>query len=118
MNVAGPSRRVIPPGRLAPGERVDSTYEADLVELLNQLSLDEMDEMLTFFTLRRSAGEPLSDRDVAMNDLLQQVHALAVSNQDQTLAQRIAADEDVDVEPQNSTVQAARTTAPRPNARG
>lgn len=122
MNVAGPSRRVPPPGRLAPRERVESTYEEDLLELLNQLSIDEMDEMQTFFTLRSSAGVPLSDHEVAMNDLLQQVRTLAVFNQDRILAQQIATGEDVGVEFQRPAVQAPRHVPPvavaRPDGRG
>jgi hypothetical protein len=97
MNVAGPSR-VPSSGRLAPRGRVESTYEEDLLELLSQLSLDEMDEMQTFFTHRTRAGDPLSDHDMAMNDLLQQARALAVFNQDRVFAQRIAAGEDIGVE--------------------
>lgn len=96
MNVAGPSR-ARPSGQLAPG-RVESTYEEDLLEILSQLSLDEMDEMETFFTHRSLAGNQLSDHDMAMNDLLQQARALAVFNQDRVLAQMIAAGEDVGVE--------------------
>ncbi|KAF8137118.1 hypothetical protein EV363DRAFT_1316699 [Boletus edulis] len=94
MNVAGPSR-VQPSGRLASRGRVESTYEDDLLGLLNHLSLDEMDEIQSFFTLRTRAGHPMSDHEVAMNDLLQQSRALAVLNQDRALAQRIAIGEDV-----------------------
>ncbi|KAG9311554.1 hypothetical protein JVU11DRAFT_7759 [Chiua virens] len=97
MSVAGPSR-VRAPGRLA-RESITSTYEDDLQGLLNQLSLDEMDEMETFFTQRASAGERLSDHDLAMNDLLQQARALAFFNEDRILAERIANGEDVEEAP-------------------
>ena len=120
MNVAGPSRRTLPPGRLAPGERVKSTYEQDLLGLLTQLSLDEMDEIQTFFTRRTGAGEPLSDHDIAMNDLLQQARALSVFDQDRMLAQRIAAGEEVGVELHGPAVQTPRVVVqvPRPNGHG
>lgn len=90
MNVAGPSR--VPSGRR---ERVESTYEEDLLGLLRELNLDEIDQMQTFFT---HTGDRLSDHDIAMNDLLQQARALAVVNQDRVLAQRIAAGEDVSID--------------------
>lgn len=114
MNVAGPSR---PSGRLTQRENVESTYEQDLLGLLDQLSLDEIDEMQTFFTRRTGAGEPLSDHDSAMNDLLQQARALAVVNEDRMLAQRIAAGEDdIGVEFQRpAIVQTAPLAVPQPN---
>ena len=114
MNVAGPSR-VPASGRLAPGGRVESTYEDDLLGLLSQLSLDEMDEMETFFAFRMRAGEPMSDHDVAMNDLLQQARALALFDQDRVLAQRIAAGEDVDVDQRPVQRPGA---VPQPNGNG
>lgn len=107
MSVAGPSR-ASSSGRLGQRGRVESTYEEDLLGLLGNLSLDEMDEMQAFFT---RAG-PLSDHDVAMNDLLQQARALAVLNQDILLAQRIADGEDVGVVAQRPVA------VPRPNAIG
>ena len=97
MNVAGPSRVAASSGQLAPGGRVESIYEEDLLGFLGRLSLDEMDEMQTLFTHRVRAGDPLSDHDMAMNDLLQQARALSVFNQDRVLAQTIA-EEDVGVE--------------------
>ncbi|KAI9457929.1 hypothetical protein HD554DRAFT_2177512 [Boletus coccyginus] len=97
MNVAGPSR-ASSSGRRAPRERVESTYEEDLLGLLAQLDVEEMDEIQGFFTQRWRGGEPLSDHDIAMNDLLQQARALAIFDQDRALAQRIAAGEDVGVE--------------------
>ncbi|KAG8216599.1 hypothetical protein J3R82DRAFT_6785 [Butyriboletus roseoflavus] len=116
MNVAGPSR-VPPAGRLAPRGRVESTYEDDLLGLLSQLSLDEMDEMQMFFTHRTRGGDPLSDHDVAMNDLLQQARALAVFDQDRVLAQRIAAGEDPSTGV-NQVRTPAGATVPRPNNNG
>ena len=98
MDVAGPSRAPASSGQLAPGERVESTYEEDLLGLLNHLSLDEMDEMQTLFAHRIRAGDPLSDHDIAMNDLLQQARALADFDQDRVVAQSIATEEVVDVE--------------------
>ena len=120
MNVAGPSRRVYPFGGDAARERVESTYEQDLMGLLDQLGLDELDEMETFFTHRASAGHRLSDHDVAMNDLLQQARALAAFNEDRILAQQIAAGEDgFGLEPQRPPrVEAPRVAVPQPNRPG
>ena len=93
MDVAGPSRAPASSGQLAPGERVDSAYEEDLLGLLTRLSPDEMDEMQTLFAHRIQAGDPLSDHDIAMNDLLQQARALAVFDQDRVVAQGVATEE-------------------------
>jgi len=114
MNIAGPSRASSSgAGGLAPRGRVENTYEEDLLGLLAQLNPDEMDEMQTFFA---RAGEPLSDHDIAMNDLLQQARALAVFNQDWALAQRVAAGEDVGGE--QRPVQTPGMVQPRPNGSG
>jgi len=94
MNVAGPSRA----SSSATRRRVESTYEEDLLGLLAQLDAEEMDEIQSFFTHRSRAGQPLSDHDIAMSDVLQQARALAIFDQDRALAQRIAAGEDVGVE--------------------
>jgi hypothetical protein len=115
MNVAGPSRVPASSGPLAPGGRVESAYEEDLLGLLNQLSLDEMVEMQTLFAHRTRAGDPLSDHDMAMNDLLQQARALAVFDQDRVLAQRIDTGEDVDVEQRLGQQPGA---VPQPNGNG
>ena len=98
MDVAGPSRVPASSGQSAPGERVESAYEEDLLGLLSRLSPDEMDEMQTLFAHRIQAGDPLSDHDIAMNDLLQQAHALAVFDQDGAVAQGITTEEGVGVE--------------------
>ena len=94
MNVAGPSSR-ISIGRFARRERVESTYEEDLLGLVDSLSPDEMDELQTIFAHRIQHGHPLSDHDVAMITLLQQVHELAGINEDRVLAQRVADGEDI-----------------------
>lgn len=80
--------------------------------LLNQLGLDEIEEIQTVFTRMARAGAPLSDHDIAMNDLLQQVRTLAVANEDRALAQRIAGGEDVGAERRAVQTPAA---VPRPN---
>ena len=95
MSVAGPSR-VLPSWRVAPREKIESTYEQDLLGLLDQLSLEERDEFQTSLKRRISAGGRLSDYDVALNDLIQQARELAVFNQDRMLAERIAVEEDSD----------------------
>ena len=98
MDVAGPSRVPASFGQSAPGERIESAYEEDLLGLLSRLSPDEMDEMQTLFAHRIQAGDPLSDHDIAMNDLLQQARALAVFDQDRVVAQGIATEEVAGVE--------------------
>ena len=115
MNVAGPSRRVYPLGGDATRERVESTYEQDLLALLDQLGLDELDEMETFFTQRASAGHQLSDHDIAMYDLLQQARALVAFNEDRILAERVTAGQDeVGLEFQRPpTVEAPRVVVPQ-----
>jgi len=112
MNVASPSR-ASSSGGLPPRGRVESTYEEDLLGLLAQLNPDEMDEMQMFFT---RAGEPLSNQDIAMNDLLQQARALAIFDQDRALAQQVAAGEDVGGE--QWLVQTPAVVQPRPNGSG
>lgn len=97
MNVAGPSRAPRSE-HLVPRGRAEGTYEEDLLEFLGRLSVGEVDELQTFFTRRTHDGNPLSDHDVAMNDLLQQARALAVANEDRLLAQRIAGGEDVGID--------------------
>ena len=72
--------------------------------------------MQTFFMRRTRGGDPLSDHDVAMTDLLQQARALAVSNQDRELAQRIAAGEHVGVN--QRPVPTPGAAVPRPNNNG
>lgn len=74
---------------------VENNYEEDLLRFLGELSLNDMDQMRTYSMHRMRAGDPLSDADVAMIDLLQQALALASLNQDRALAQQIAAGEDV-----------------------
>ena len=74
---------------------MQSTYEEDLLGLLDQLSPDEIDDIQTFFAHRMQIGLPSSDHDVAMIHLLQQVRGLAEINEDRALAQRIANEEDV-----------------------
>lgn len=96
MNVAGPSSRVSI-GRFTRRERVESTYEEDLQELLDQLNPDEIDELQMFFAHKIQNGHPLSDHDVAMINLLQQVPPLAHINEDRVFAQRIADTEDIRV---------------------
>ncbi|KIK92813.1 hypothetical protein PAXRUDRAFT_99371, partial [Paxillus rubicundulus Ve08.2h10] len=91
MNVAGPSRAQ--PGRLAAGRRVESTYEEDLLGLVQDLSLDEVEELQTFYGNRTSYGHALSDHDIAMNDLLQQARRLSILNEDIALAQHLAIEE-------------------------
>lgn len=95
MNVAGPSSR-LSIGRFTRGERVDSTYEQDLLGLLDQLGPEEIDELHTFIAHRMQNGYPSSDHDVAMISLLQQVRELAHINEDRVLAQRIADGEDIE----------------------
>ncbi|KAF8137116.1 hypothetical protein EV363DRAFT_1316693 [Boletus edulis] len=98
MNVVG-SSRVPPPARLALRGRVESAYEAELLEFLRELGLDELDRIQTHFIHRTHAGDALSDYDVALNDLLQQARGLA---------QRLAPGEDVAVQRPNSDGTATR----------
>jgi hypothetical protein len=97
MNVAGPSSRRVSIGRFTRGERVESTYEEDLLGLLDQLNPDQIDELQAFFAHRIQNGHPSSDHDVAMINLLQQVRSLAGINEDRVFAQRIADGEDIRV---------------------
>ncbi|KIJ05299.1 hypothetical protein PAXINDRAFT_103831, partial [Paxillus involutus ATCC 200175] len=91
MNVAGPSRAR--PGRLAVGRRVESTYEEDLLGIVQGLNLDELQELQTFYENRTLHGHALSDHDIAMNVLLQQARRLSILDEDIVLAQRLAAEE-------------------------
>ncbi|KAF8841102.1 hypothetical protein BDN67DRAFT_571373 [Paxillus ammoniavirescens] len=91
MNVAGPSRAR--PGRLAVGRRVESTYEEDLLGIVQSLNIDELEELQTFYENRTRHGHALSDHDIAMNDLLQQARRLSILDEDIALAQRLAGEE-------------------------
>ncbi|KAF8841104.1 hypothetical protein BDN67DRAFT_967585, partial [Paxillus ammoniavirescens] len=96
MNVAGPSRAR--PGRLPLGRRVESTYEEDLLELLLHFSLDERENPQTYYDNRTRDGYALSDRDLAVNLLLQQARELTIFNGDRALAQHLAAEEGIGVQ--------------------
>ncbi|KIK92810.1 hypothetical protein PAXRUDRAFT_551814 [Paxillus rubicundulus Ve08.2h10] len=100
MNVAGPSRA-------RPGRRAESTYEEDLLGIVQGLSLDELERLQTFYENRTRNGDTLSDHDVAMNVLLHQARRLSILDEDIVLAQRLAAEEGTAVNPRAPQVNAA-----------
>lgn len=103
MGAAGPSSR---------RAGIESTYEQDLRGLLDRLSLEEKDEFQASMTRRISAGGRLSDHEIALNDLIQQARELAALEQDRMLAERIAIEEDSDVDVDHWQPPTVETEAP------
>ncbi|KAH7921836.1 hypothetical protein BV22DRAFT_1038165 [Leucogyrophana mollusca] len=81
--------------RLGRRAAVVSGYEDDLLELVAQLSLEDIESIQTAQGNKTSAGAPLTDHEVALGLLLQNAREVATFNSDRALALELAEAEEV-----------------------
>lgn len=113
MKVGGP----YPPeyGRFSGTKRPESTYQGDLLRLMNELGQEGVQQLSKLYEDTARSGQQLSDQEVAMSLFLQNATEVATVDEDRALALRLSQQLELDDDAPPTVTPPLIRTPVRPN---